>query len=351
MGPLRKNYILQALAVLAVIYLVIDLRYVATIIFLSFIFTVVMNPVVSYMKRHKVPTALAVLTPIVIALAAIGLIAYFIIPTFAQQITLFANKVPHYINVLKNRHIINPKTNVSSLGNIVQSHFNTLSSKLLSYSLSVLKILTGLLSIFIISVYWVSTYPKTRKTLLSFFPTSARSRATDILTRMEHKIVSWLRAQVLVSFAVGAMVYIGATIIHLPFAGLLGLVAGLLEIVPTLGPIASAIPGILLGLTVSPEKAIVALVMYIIIDQLEAHILSPWLLGHSVKLHPAIIIIALLTGAELYGIVGTLIAVPVSLCISAVVDSFRNEPINPPPKKWLKWISAGPVDPGSDSPN
>lgn len=323
MFDLRKNHILQAIIVIIVIWLVIILKAVIVAFFIAFLFTTVLHPAVGWLKRRHFPTALAVLLPIIVVIVVLALIGYFVVPQLATEVQHFSNQVPGYIKDLKHNGL-NLHLNSGSITKQLQSHFGTISNVLISATKTAIEIVVGVISIIVVSLYWLGSYERVQRTLLSFVPARTRDRASDVWARIEKKLVSWLVAQVLLGIVIGVLVWIGAMIIGLPFAGALGVIAGLLEIIPTLGPIASAIPGVLLALTISWKTAIAALIMYLIVHQLENHLFSPWLLGRTVRLSPIIVIFALLVGATLYGILGALLAVPVALVISAFVDSYRD---------------------------
>lgn len=324
MFDLRKNHILQAIVVIIVIWLIVTLKAVLIVFFIAFLVATVLHPVVSWLKKHHFPTGLAVLLPIVGLLVLAALVVYLIAPQISQEATSFGNKIPGYVHDLK-QNGINLHIDTKSVRGVLQNHFGTISSAVISATKTAVEIIVGVISIIVISLYWLGSYERVRGTLISYFPQKAQARAADIWARVEKKLVSWVAAQVLLSIAVGLLVWVGALIIGLPFAGILGLISGLLEIIPTLGPIASAIPGILLALTISWQTAVAALIMYLIVHQLENHLLAPWLLGRTVRLSPIVVIFALLTGAVLYGILGALLAVPVALVISAFVDSYRDD--------------------------
>lgn len=323
MFDLRKNHILQAIVVVIVIWLVVTLKAVLIVFFIAFLVATVLHPVVSWLKRHHFPTGLAVLIPIVGLLVLAALVVYLIAPQISNEVTSFSNKIPGYAHDLKHNGI-NLHIDTKSVKSVLQNHFGTISSAVISATKTAVEIVVGVISIIVISLYWLGSYERVRETIVSYFPAGGRARASDIWSRVEKKLVSWVAAQILLSIAVGLLVWIGALVIGLPFAGILGLISGLLEIIPTLGPIASAVPGVLLALTISWQTAVAAAIMYLIVHQLENHLLAPWLLGRTVRLSPIIVIFALLTGAVLYGILGALLAVPVALVISAFVDSYRD---------------------------
>lgn len=321
----RQNQFLQALLLLAIVWLALRLVDIIVVFFIAFMLTVILHPVAKRLRGKYVPTGLAALITIVGTLGILVAIGYIVVPPLAQQLAQFADRLPRYISQLQGTLPFTPDVSFSSIESFVRSHLQTLSSIAISITKTTATLLIAVITIIIVTLYWLADYERIKETLLTYIPKDHRSRANDIWARIERKLVNWMQGQLLLSLAVGILVWLGALIIGLPFPLVLGILAALLELVPTIGPLIAAIPGILLGLTISVQTAVAAAIMYTIVQQIENQLLSPYLLGRTVKLHPIVIIFSLLVGAALYGIIGALIAVPVALVISAVVDSFRGE--------------------------
>lgn len=320
---IKNNQFVQAIAVVLLLVLAFLLKAVLVTFFVAFLITTFLYPLVRWLRARHVPNGLAVLLPILGLIIVVAGLVYFVSPQIAQESRQFSNNVPTYLNQLK-QHGIDIPVDTNSVKTFVQDHFGAISDVVLAATKTVTEAVIGIVSIIVVTIYWLGSYEKIQKTLLSYVPARSRQRLSDIWARIEKKLASWIIAQVLLGIVVGLMVWIGALIIGLPFAGILGLISGVLEIIPTLGPIAAAIPGVLLGLSISWETALAALILYIAIQQIENHLLAPVLLGRTVHLSPIIVIFSLLVGATLDGIMGALLAVPVALVVSAFVDSYRD---------------------------
>lgn len=329
MFDIKHNRVLQGLILVIMAYLVYVLRDVIIVVFLAFLFTAVLRPVTTWLERHKVPTFFAVLLPLLAVLALLVGIGYFIIPTFVDQAKQFADKLPNYYHSLTHSSLFRSNhIDINSVANSLKGHVNSLTNAAVSVGSTVAKIGTGVLSIIVMALYWTGNYERIKESLVSFFPAKRRQRVNDIWRRVEVKFAHWALAQLLLSVVIGLSTWIGTTLIGVPFSGSLGIIAGLLEFIPTLGAIVAAIPGILLALSVNVQTAIITLLLYLFIHQVENHFVVPFLFGKTVRLHPIVIITSLLTGAVLLGILGVLIAVPAALFISAIVESYRDEDFN-----------------------
>lgn len=322
----KQNRILQALLALLAVWLLVRLREVVIIFFIAFLVTTVLHPLVEWLRRRRVPVGIAIASPLLLVVVMLGLLGYIVVPTLFTQGANFVGSLPSYLNTL---HVPGSHGNyhfdLASLEGALKNHYDTLTQALLSFTTTFVTLLVGVVTVIVVSIYWTGSYDGVKATLLTYLPRRWRARAADVWTRMERKLRLWFAAQLLLSVAVGLLVWIGAHLLGLPFPGILGIISGLFEVIPTLGPIAAALPGILLGLSQSLGKGIAALILYIVVQQLENHILAPMLLGRTVKLHPMVIIFSLLAGSILVGIIGALLAVPAALAVSAAVDSYRRE--------------------------
>ena len=120
-------------------------------------------------------------------------------------------------------------------------------------------------------------------------------------------------------FVVGTMTYIGLNIIGMKYALALAVLAGLLEVIPSLGPIASSIPAILIGLSYSPIMGLYSTILYLIVQQLENNLVVPIVMKKATGLHPIITLIAMVVGGKLAGIMGVLLAVPSTIFIETIL--------------------------------
>jgi len=138
--------------------------------------------------------------------------------------------------------------------------------------------------------------------------------------KVEVKTGAWVRGQIVLMFLVGFTTYIGLTILGVEFALPLAVIAGLLELIPTIGPIVSAIPAAIIAFTQGPLLGLGVIALYILIQQLENNILVPKVMEKAVGLSPLITIFSLLVGAALFGILGAVLAVPFAAITYLIVE-------------------------------
>jgi predicted PurR-regulated permease PerM len=210
-------------------------------------------------------------------------------------------------------------------GDLIRDRYADIGSVALALGLSLAQAFGVFLTVLVLTMYWLRGYDDIKDTLVSYFPKRYQLRAEDVWLRIETKLSRWFLGQMLISTAVGVAVWLTALALGLPFAGVLGILAALLEIIPLVGPILASVPAILFGLSESLEKGLIVVLAYVIIQQLESQVLSPILMGKAVHLHPIVIITSFLIGTILYGLIGGLLAVPTALLVSGAVDSFRED--------------------------
>ena len=143
-----------------------------------------------------------------------------------------------------------------------------------------------------------------------------------LITRIQHKLGLWLKGQLILSLIIFGLVFIGLSIIGVEYALLLAFVAGVFEIIPFLGPTLAAIPAAFFGFTQSPVLGLLVIALYVLIQQLENHVIVPKVMSKSVGLNPLIVIVAFLVGAKIGGFIGVLLAVPVATAISVFLSDF-----------------------------
>jgi predicted PurR-regulated permease PerM len=193
----------------------------------------------------------------------------------------------------------------------------------------------------IIAFYLLVDLPHIREVFRSLVPERARGDSMVVTRRLATAIGGYFRGQLAVAFVVGVMASIGMLIIDLPFWLIVGMIAGLFNMIPLIGPWVGAVPGIVIAITTGggPSKAIAVAVVMAIVQQIDNHFISPIVMQRAVKLHPAVVMLALLAGGTLAGFFGLLLAVPVTVSLKIVVGhAWRHhvlgEPLDEIEARW-----------------
>ena len=170
---------------------------------------------------------------------------------------------------------------------------------------------TGLLLVLVLTIYVASDPDTYHSGLMHLFPHSARTRAGEVLSVMASTLRKWLRTQLIAMVAIGVVTTVALFILGIPAAIPLGILAGLLEFIPTIGPVLSAVPAVLMGFVISPEKALTVALVYGAIQMLENHILIPMLMKEGMDLPPALTILSQALMGMIFGFIGLLVAVTI----------------------------------------
>ncbi|MCY7419752.1 MAG: AI-2E family transporter, partial [Chloroflexi bacterium] len=179
----------------------------------------------------------------------------------------------------------------------------------------------GYLIIPVWAFYVLKDLGRLQSVFVQALPSAWRRDTLAVMGIVDHTFGRWVRGQLFLGLVVGIATLLGLILlgvfvdpVFLGFAVLLAVIAGILELVPIIGPILSMIPTLVLALTASdPVRAAIAVVaLYLVVQQLENHILVPQIQGDAVELHPSVVILALIFGSALFGLLGAILSVPVT---------------------------------------
>jgi len=172
----------------------------------------------------------------------------------------------------------------------------------------------------VIAFYLLVDLPHLRRVADSLVPPGARAEVEVVAARLNRAIGGFFRGQLFVALIVGVLCSIGLGIVGLRFWFLVGMIAGLFNIVPLIGPWVGGLPGVTIALTTgSPVKALLVVAVMVGVQQIDNHFITPQVMQRTVHLHPAAVILALVAGGSLAGFYGLVLAVPVAACLKIVV--------------------------------
>lgn len=290
-----------------ILYQIIDL---ILVLFVSLILMSALSPAVNFLAKLKIPKALGIALCYIVLLASFGLIlTVSFTPLINETTRLVFTLIPALAELLRVGQF-DPT--------ILQSEISKFSGNILTFTKTIFDNIITIIFLFVFTFYLLLEKESLEKHTASLFG-SQQERAANILKEIEEKLGNWLRGQLLLSIIIGSLSYIGLLILQIPYALPLAILAGLLEVVPVIGPILSAIPAIILALTISPVLAAGVAAMYFVIQQLENHIVVPQVMRKAVGLNPLVVILAISVGGRLLGVGGALLAVPIAVVIQIIV--------------------------------
>lgn len=313
-----KTLIKTALVVLAiwVAYLILD---ILVMIVFAVIITSAVDRWASKLQEFRIPRILGVVMIYLSVILFVASVSYLIMPVFLNEVGGFAENLPVYYNQVA-QYFGAPESAAQSLViDRSQEFLISLEDKALqagggifSFFKNVFSGIAAIIAMFVLSFYLSMQEDGIRKFLKFIAPREYESYILNLWQRTQKRLGQWLQGQLLLGLIVGVLVFIGLTIIGVPYALILALLAAILELVPMAGPIIASIPAIILGFIIHPGIGLFVLIFYVVMQFIENHVLVPTVMKKAVGLNPVVVIIALLIGAKLGGIIGMLLAVPLA---------------------------------------
>ncbi|TSA45702.1 AI-2E family transporter [bacterium] len=311
--------------ILLALYVVRDL--VLTLI-ISVILASAMDPLVDWLfRKARFPRGLSVILVYLFFVALITMVFYFIIPPMVSQFSQLGEKFIDFRNQIQTHSgnladIFNQLGITKGLSGLGQSITN-LTSNLFQTTIGFVSGLVQVVAVLAITFYLISSESGMKNLIKSLVPFKHQAYAMRLTDKIQTKMGYWLLGQLVLSGFIFLLDYIGLSILGVKYALALALLAGLLEVVPYLGPILSAVPGVFVAFVQSPPLAVIVIILYIVVQQLENYILVPKVMGRTVGSNPVIILLAVLVGFKIAGILGMLIAVPIVAAVQVFIDDVR----------------------------
>jgi len=320
---LLSNQVIFALFLVIVGWLLFQTRGILTSIFIAYIINAALLPLVKYLRAKGVPDFPSVLIPFIGILVVIFLIIFPLVPFIVDQIKALLIGLPGYIKQAAD--VTGFSVDANQIQTYVARELDSIGRNAFSVTSKVFGGLFSTLTVLVVSFYLILYHKRFKENIAQLFHRNDRERVVNTLSLVDDKLGAWLRGQIVLSLFIGIITWIALSIIGLPYALPLAILAGILEIVPTIGPIISAIPAIVVALTVSPPLAIIVTLIYFGIQMAENNILVPKIMQRAVGLNPVIVITAVMIGANLLGVIGALLAVPFVSFLIVLFKSLNGE--------------------------
>jgi predicted PurR-regulated permease PerM len=326
---ITTSTIFKGLLLIVLFALVYVLKDVLIIFLFALIIASALAPFANWLDSRHFPRLLGVLLLYLVVFGTVVVLSSLVVPYLSQEIGQLSVTLPEVINKLstslENVQKGSPQylDFMSEIQNMLEALANYLQQNAQSIVGLVVDVFGGFftfIAVVIISFYLAVTRKGIQNFLDAIVPEKYEAYIRDLWGRAEIKVGKWLQGQMLLALIVGLVVYVGLSIMDIRFALLLGILAMLLEVIPIVGPVVAAVPAVFFAFIQSPMTGVWVLVFYIIVQQLENHILVPLVFGKTVGLNPVVVIIALLVGQKLAGIPGMILSVPVATIIVEMLE-------------------------------
>ncbi len=301
--------------------------YLSRDVFLAVILAIVISSAldlpVSFLEEKKIPRVLGTLGIFIVMGLVVALIAYTIVPIAIYEVSHLLGNLKQSSGVLF--EVLQSSQAIEAITNSLSQLSNALISGTISLGDIIANILGGAflaLSVFVLSFYLTLGKDGVEKFLLAILPPQYEEEVLSVYMRVRKKIGRWLEGQILLSLGMGVLVYIGLLLLNVKYSLTLAILAGLLELVPFVGPIFSGSIALLVGLGTSTTLAMYILLLFIVLQQLENHVLVPAVTRYTTSLNAVVVLIALLVGGKAFGFVGLILAVPVAVFVQELTEGF-----------------------------
>lgn len=310
------------------------IRDVLSLFFIAIIIMAAIDPLVTWFKgRVRIPRAMGVLIIYVFLVSVFGAIISFLIPALSNQFKSFLNDLPGYLQNLDSF-----LKGISFYGQSYGFNLNLekISESLSNFSFNIFSttigFFTGLVSFIVVlsMAFYMSVKEDGMETFLdSVTPDKYKLVTLKIAKKIKNRIGRWMSGQLILMIIIFLLDYAVLYFLGVPYALIIALIGGFLEIVPYIGPTISTAVAVLVTVLVSPVKAVFVLILYIIIQQAENNIIFPQVMKKAVGLNPLAVILSMLIGLEIAGVAGAILAVPAATTIGVIIAELmrRNEAV------------------------
>ncbi len=326
----RAKLIVLVAAALTAALLILRVRGVLTPFFLGGAVAYVSYPLVRLLESKQVPRGTAILLVYAMFAVFVILLVYAVLPSLTRELDQMIAILPEQTRRLEGLtdHALKDLQKLwmpEMLQEVVNLSLRRAEDLLGRFASRIAELLVGLVShVFnlvlapFLAYYLLRDLHSIQRAAIAWMPSGVRKDVLDLGRKVNHVVSGFLRGQLIVSCIVGILVASGLSLLGVKYAIIVGIFAGLADIIPYFGPLISAVPAVALALTVSPWTALWVVILLIAIQQFEGSVLSPKIVGDRVGLHPLTVIFAVLAGGELMGILGMLMAVPVAATVKVV---------------------------------
>lgn len=318
-----------------------DLLIVISPVFIGLLIAWLCDPIVKFLQSKKIPRFAGCIIVYLFLICIIFMFLYLFLPTFVRQIGDFAGTIPDILADLKvfgNRFFDTFATDgidvkaiqtqvYTAIENFALGLTTNLPNTIINVTKSIISSSVNFVLGLMIGFYMLFDFDKINSTVLSHMPLKWKDNYAELTTRINTSLRNYVQGVFLVMFLVFITQSIGLTLAGLEAPLLFAVFCAVTDIIPYFGPYIGAIPAVLVGFTISPSVGIFCIISIVIVQLLENNFYQPLIMGHTMQLHPVIIIISLLIFQHFFGIIGMVVATPVVACLK-VIFMFIDEKIH-----------------------
>jgi predicted PurR-regulated permease PerM len=320
----RLNFIISmTIGIVVLFYVLSKLKWLFIYFSFALMLAYFFDPLYKFLLNKKAPKVLAIIIVFGIIIALLILTIFFLIPSVINQLNILYKEIPNFIENYQNL-ILSIKPQLSKFINpadveiLLKENLSELQKGVLGFSQSIIIYLSNIVSsitfgiviIPLILFYLMRDMFIFKENLYIFVSKENKKEFKEVLEEIDHIVSGFIRGRIIVCFIVGTLIGIGLYFLNLKFALIIGVISGVFNFVPYLGPIVGVVLTLIFALGSPWWTLLMIIVLFVLVNQLEAIYLNPNILGKGLGLHPLTVILSMLICGQLLGILGVLVAVP-----------------------------------------
>ncbi|MDP9483504.1 MAG: AI-2E family transporter [Chloroflexota bacterium] len=309
---------------------------VLLLVFFAILLGSALDPLVGTL-RSRVPIArgTAILSVYIVFFGVVLVLAFIVLPGALTQASSLAEALPAALERLREQAgQVQPQALAASLTAIVDAGLRALEpgtdplpDDVVAFGLTVADIAVSIITMLALVYFWMTESPRLLRFALSFVPPERRAGTRDAWNDIEVRLGGWVRGQLTLMGVIAVATGSAYAILGLPSALLLGLIAGLAEGIPMVGPAIGAVPALAVAAILRPDLLIFVIIAYVIIHAIEGNVLVPKVMRNAVGLSPFLVVVSLLVGGAVGGLIGALVAVPIVASMEVVLERMQDRDV------------------------
>ena len=328
---------------------------VLLLVFVALLIASALRPIVDRLRSAlPIGRGPAILLVYLTFFASVAGIGFLIVPIVITQAGQLIDQLPAVDDRLRTWSTgLRPTELASSVGALISAAKAALShgplpgpGQVVSAGLGLAETIAAIVTVLALVYFWMTERQRLQRFALSFLPSDRRGTVRQAWNIVELRLGAWVRGQLVLMLTLGLMTGTAYTVLGLPSGPLLGLIAGLAEIIPLIGPAIGVVPALLIAAAFRPDLLLVLLVVYVVIQLVESNVLVPMVMRNAVGVSPFLLTVSLLVGAALGGLPGALVVVPIVAAAEAVLERLQDRAV--PVAQDAASALAGPIPPTNE---
>ena len=287
------------------------------VILVALVLTAAFYPIVKKVqKKTRMPLLLCISLIVIIPIVPFILLGFIYIPRIVLELPNLLNSLN---SIIGHSSFFSPFLGNFNLITYIQSHIDYANT-----TVNLALIVFSSISTVILTFFLMYDFDRLFELFLHIVPTKEKNQIKELLDEIILVTGKYIRGNFLISVICGVIVFVGLSLLHVPFALPLAIFAAIIDLLPLVGQTIGAIPAVIIGFGVSPLTGILVIVLHLLYQQVENNIISPMIYNKALNLLPSIVFLSVLLGASLFGILGAFLSLPVAASIPAIIEYRKN---------------------------